>query len=107
MEEQDRKMEEQDPVGPVPEEGSEGVRKLPHGLQTGNIWEFLQRKPQKELEGELCESSLPQPLKTKSPSSHGEVPQESKELTPWDDAKTFLASFKQVAKACQWTQDEW
>ncbi|XP_015282638.1 PREDICTED: zinc finger protein 287-like, partial [Gekko japonicus] len=107
MEEQDQKMEEQDPVGPVSEEGSEGVRKVPHGLQTGNIWEFLQRKPQEELEHEPCESSLLQPLKTKSPLSHGEVPQGPKESTPWDDAKTFLASFEQVAKACQWPQDEW
>ncbi|XP_015744313.1 zinc finger protein with KRAB and SCAN domains 1-like isoform X2 [Python bivittatus] len=28
-------------------------------------------------------------------------------LGPWDDAKAFLASFEQVAEACQWPQGEW
>ncbi|XP_015272991.1 PREDICTED: zinc finger protein 397-like [Gekko japonicus] len=28
-------------------------------------------------------------------------------LSPWDDAKTFLAAFEQVAEACQWPQEEW
>nr|XP_060615999.1 zinc finger protein with KRAB and SCAN domains 1-like [Anolis sagrei ordinatus] len=32
---------------------------------------------------------------------------ESSEATPWDDAKGFLASFEQVAKACQWPRVEW
>ncbi|XP_042306498.1 zinc finger protein 1 homolog [Sceloporus undulatus] len=26
---------------------------------------------------------------------------------PWDDAKAFLASFEQVAEACQWPREEW
>ncbi|XP_039201272.1 zinc finger protein with KRAB and SCAN domains 7-like [Crotalus tigris] len=26
---------------------------------------------------------------------------------PWDDAKTFLISFEQVAEACQWPKAEW
>ncbi|XP_066471571.1 zinc finger protein 397-like [Tiliqua scincoides] len=29
------------------------------------------------------------------------------EATPWDDAKAFLASFEQVAAACQWPREEW
>ncbi|XP_061476183.1 uncharacterized protein LOC133381284 isoform X2 [Rhineura floridana] len=29
------------------------------------------------------------------------------EPTPWDDAKGFLASFEQVAKACRWPREEW
>ncbi|XP_053146165.1 zinc finger protein with KRAB and SCAN domains 7-like isoform X2 [Hemicordylus capensis] len=27
--------------------------------------------------------------------------------TPWEDAKAFLASFEQVAEACQWPKEEW
>ncbi|XP_058026557.1 uncharacterized protein LOC131191928 [Ahaetulla prasina] len=27
--------------------------------------------------------------------------------TPWDNAKAFLDSFEQVAKACQWPKEEW
>nr|XP_056720363.1 zinc finger protein 436-like [Euleptes europaea] len=29
------------------------------------------------------------------------------ETTLWDDAKAFLTSFEQVAKACQWPREEW
>nr|XP_028576012.1 zinc finger protein 397-like isoform X1 [Podarcis muralis] len=31
----------------------------------------------------------------------------SLEAAPWDDAKAFLASFEQVAGACQWPREEW
>nr|XP_056723242.1 zinc finger protein with KRAB and SCAN domains 7-like [Euleptes europaea] len=30
-----------------------------------------------------------------------------KEPGPWNDTKAFLASFEQVAKACQWPREEW
>ncbi|XP_062978667.1 zinc finger and SCAN domain-containing protein 31-like [Elgaria multicarinata webbii] len=29
------------------------------------------------------------------------------EAAPWEDAKAFLASFEQVAKACRWPRGEW
>ncbi|XP_053148759.1 zinc finger protein 397-like isoform X4 [Hemicordylus capensis] len=29
------------------------------------------------------------------------------ETTPWDDTKTFLTSFEQVAEACRWPREEW
>ncbi|KAL8213284.1 UNVERIFIED_CONTAM: hypothetical protein K2H54_062004 [Gekko kuhli] len=29
------------------------------------------------------------------------------EPEPWEDAKAFLASFEQVAQACQWPREEW
>ncbi|XP_067321334.1 zinc finger protein 397-like [Anolis sagrei] len=29
------------------------------------------------------------------------------EIAPWEDAKAFLASFEQVAKACRWPKEEW
>ncbi|XP_048347244.1 zinc finger and SCAN domain-containing protein 23-like [Sphaerodactylus townsendi] len=42
-----------------------------------------------------------------SPHSSWAVPQLPEKSTPWDDAKAFLASFEQVAEACQWPQEEW
>ncbi|XP_060093843.1 zinc finger protein 397-like [Heteronotia binoei] len=30
-----------------------------------------------------------------------------KNPSPWEDTKAFLASFEQVAQACQWPRDEW
>uniref|UniRef100_A0A803SX79 SCAN box domain-containing protein n=1 Tax=Anolis carolinensis TaxID=28377 RepID=A0A803SX79_ANOCA len=32
---------------------------------------------------------------------------ETPESTHWEDAKAFLASFEQVAKACRWPKEEW
>ncbi|XP_061476145.1 zinc finger and SCAN domain-containing protein 23-like [Rhineura floridana] len=29
------------------------------------------------------------------------------ESVPWEDAKAFLTSFEEVAKACQWPKEEW
>ncbi|XP_054831555.1 uncharacterized protein LOC129327125 [Eublepharis macularius] len=37
-------------------------------------------------------------------SSHAEW---KKEPSPWEDAKSFLAAFEQVAQACQWPREEW
>ncbi|KAL8213268.1 UNVERIFIED_CONTAM: hypothetical protein K2H54_061850 [Gekko kuhli] len=31
----------------------------------------------------------------------------SEEPTPWEDAKTFLASFEQVALVCRWPREKW
>nr|XP_008104125.2 PREDICTED: zinc finger protein 25 [Anolis carolinensis]XP_016847358.1 PREDICTED: zinc finger protein 25 [Anolis carolinensis] len=31
----------------------------------------------------------------------------SAEEMPWDEAKAFLASFEQVAKACRWPKEDW
>ncbi|XP_053140196.1 zinc finger protein 397-like [Hemicordylus capensis] len=36
-----------------------------------------------------------------------EIPPLPEEPTPWGDAMAFLASFEQVAEACQWPRDEW
>ncbi|XP_053145234.1 zinc finger protein 250-like isoform X2 [Hemicordylus capensis] len=32
---------------------------------------------------------------------------DSQPTQPWSDVKAFLASFEQVAEACQWPRDEW
>ncbi|XP_008103983.1 zinc finger protein 850 isoform X2 [Anolis carolinensis] len=29
------------------------------------------------------------------------------DAVPWDDAKTFLSAFEQVAEVCQWPKEEW
>nr|XP_056721866.1 zinc finger and SCAN domain-containing protein 23-like [Euleptes europaea] len=41
------------------------------------------------------------------PQSSWAIPQLPEMPAPWDDAKAFLASFEQVAEACQWPRDEW
>ncbi|XP_060094039.1 zinc finger protein 397-like isoform X2 [Heteronotia binoei] len=48
-------------------------------------------------------------LKTmEGPHSGWAIPQLPEEpITPWDDAKAFLASFEQVARACHWPREEW
>ncbi|XP_061469478.1 zinc finger protein 232-like [Rhineura floridana] len=43
-----------------------------------------------------------QPIQTEGEDAPG-VP----ESAPWEDAKAFLASFEQVAKACRWPRREW
>ncbi|XP_067321379.1 zinc finger and SCAN domain-containing protein 31-like isoform X2 [Anolis sagrei] len=64
-----------------------------------------------ELPGErmqqLWEAQWQEFLKTlQSPSSPwGSLPP-AQEM-PWEDAKAFLASFEQVAKACRWPKEEW
>lgn len=47
-------------------------------------------------------------LKTvESPHSGVGAPPSVEEPTPWEDTKAFLASFEQVAEACQWPEEEW
>ncbi|XP_015261996.1 PREDICTED: zinc finger protein 397-like isoform X2 [Gekko japonicus] len=105
------KMEGQDTtIG----EAQERLAKPPHVLQAGNIREFLQRRPglvkEEPGEGSLqqWETQWQQFLRTlESPQSHWTVPLCPEKPSPWEDAKAFLASFEQVAEACQWPQEEW
>ncbi|XP_061475918.1 zinc finger and SCAN domain-containing protein 30-like isoform X2 [Rhineura floridana] len=47
-------------------------------------------------------------LKTLQPThAGGRNPSGMPESAPWEDAKAFLASFEQVAKACRWPRGEW
>ncbi|KAL8213332.1 UNVERIFIED_CONTAM: hypothetical protein K2H54_062502 [Gekko kuhli] len=47
-------------------------------------------------------------LKTvENPQSGWGILQLPEKPSPWEDAKAFLASFEQVAEACQWPQEEW
>ncbi|XP_053149312.1 uncharacterized protein LOC128343907 [Hemicordylus capensis] len=107
------KMEEQDPGGPAPKEESEGTGKAV--LQVGRLQEFLQRIPGEQVKQEPEEGLLQhwdaqwqEFLKTvESPCSGLAIPQLTEEPAPWDDTKAFLASFEQVAEACQWPRGEW
>ncbi|XP_034961078.2 SCAN domain-containing protein 3-like [Zootoca vivipara] len=57
---------------------------------------------------EQWEAQWQQFLKTlESLHPEGGSPPETPESAPWEDAKAFLASFEQVAKACRWPRGEW
>lgn len=109
------KMEVQDPACPTPGMGSHNGEKAPHASQAGSIREFLQRIPLSQVKQEPDEGLLQRWevqwqgfLKTmESPNSDWELLQSSEESVHWEDAKGFLASFEQVAKACQWPRGEW
>ncbi|XP_054833960.1 zinc finger and SCAN domain-containing protein 31-like [Eublepharis macularius] len=94
----------------------EGPGKAPHVLQTASLRKFSKRTPaqqkvkQEPSEGLLqCwEAQWQQFLKeVESPHLGWGIPQLLEEPTPWDDTKAFLASFEQVAEACQWPRGEW
>ncbi|XP_060126896.1 uncharacterized protein LOC118080258 [Zootoca vivipara] len=104
------KRGDQTPTGPT-----SGEAKAPHVLQAGNIREFLRRMPGDQIKQEPSESSLElwevqwqEFLKTvESPHPDWGTPAFPETSSPWDDAKGFLASFEQVAQACQWPREEW
>ncbi|XP_054833932.1 zinc finger protein 397-like isoform X2 [Eublepharis macularius] len=105
------KMEWQDiPIG----EGPAGRGMAAHDLQAGSIGGFLRRRPgdHPAAEGSLSlaqwEAQWQEFLRTvESPHSGWGNPHLPAKPSPWDDAKAFLASFEQVAEACQWPQEEW
>ncbi|KAH0630566.1 hypothetical protein JD844_013740 [Phrynosoma platyrhinos] len=59
-------------------------------------------RPAKEWEGQWHEF-----LRTLDPPHSIWGAPQLRDPGPWDDAKAFLASFEQVAKACQWPREEW
>ncbi|XP_054832545.1 zinc finger and SCAN domain-containing protein 31-like [Eublepharis macularius] len=86
----------------------------PHDLQAGSIGGFLRRRPgdHPAAEGSLSlaqwEVQWQEFLRTlETPHSGWGSPHLPAKPSPWDDAKAFLASFEQVAEACQWPQEEW
>nr|XP_056717016.1 zinc finger and SCAN domain-containing protein 16-like [Euleptes europaea] len=95
--------------------GSHNEGKAPHANQTGSIREFLQRLPLSQVKQEPDEGLLQrwevqwqEFLKTmESPHSDWGCLPLPEEPSHWDDAKGFLASFEQVAKACRWPREEW
>ncbi|XP_054833871.1 zinc finger protein 420-like isoform X2 [Eublepharis macularius] len=98
-------------------EAPEGTAKSLRVLQDGSIRKFLQRRPgvqahQEAGDGPLSlaqwEAQWQEFLRTmENPHSGWGIPHLSGKPSPWEDAKAFLASFEQVAEACQWRKEEW
>ncbi|XP_025028988.1 zinc finger and SCAN domain-containing protein 21-like [Python bivittatus] len=108
-------MDEQEATGPGAWERMEGLPKAPLVAQMASTEELLMEAPphhvkQEPTEGlqDLWEAQWQEFLRTlQAPDSEWGTPQLSERLTPWDDAKAFLASFEQVASACRWPRDKW
>ncbi|XP_060093881.1 zinc finger and SCAN domain-containing protein 31-like [Heteronotia binoei] len=109
-------MEKDTPVSPKFGEMSEARKIAPHVLQAGSTGELLQKrlgpKNQQAVEGSLSleqwETQWQQYLRTmENPPSGWGMPPLPEKPSPWKDAKAFLASFEQVAEACQWPKEEW
>ncbi|XP_048345090.1 zinc finger protein 397-like isoform X2 [Sphaerodactylus townsendi] len=100
-------------TGEVPER----TAKPPQVLQAGSIGEILQRRPEDPMHQQLPESSLSlaqweaqwqEFLRTvENPQTGWGIPHLPEKPSPWENAKDFLASFEQVAEACQWPKEEW
>ncbi|XP_061475911.1 zinc finger protein 37A-like isoform X2 [Rhineura floridana] len=96
------------------EEGQGGFHKLSSVVQPDCMREQPGWRVSRGIKWEPCkgtpqrwEAQWQQFLMTlQGPHSAWQNPQ-LLETAPWDDAKTFLASFEQVAKACQWPRGEW
>ncbi|XP_060094606.1 paternally-expressed gene 3 protein-like [Heteronotia binoei] len=105
------KMEQQTPsgIGKV----AEGPEKVSQTSQPDCVGDFPRCLASKWLKQDLEEGQIKEWegqwqefLKTLDcPPGWGNPP--AKDPGPWDDAKTFLASFEQVAEACQWPREEW
>ncbi|XP_062829610.1 zinc finger and SCAN domain-containing protein 31 [Anolis carolinensis] len=93
----------------VPRGGKAGSRVQYEYITEGPTWKASEEG--KDLPGQRMEqrweAQWQEFLKTlQSPSwAWGSLP--PAEETPWDEAKAFLASFEQVAKACRWPKEEW
>ncbi|XP_054833872.1 zinc finger and SCAN domain-containing protein 2-like [Eublepharis macularius] len=107
------KIERQDTtVGESPE----GIAKSPV-LQDRSIGKFPQRIPEDPVNQQGGESSLSlerweaqwqEYLRTvENPQSGWGISTFPERPSSWQDAKAFLASFEQVAEACQWRKEEW
>ncbi|XP_061476278.1 zinc finger and SCAN domain-containing protein 16-like isoform X2 [Rhineura floridana] len=131
LEEQEMRLHGQAEFGHRRELGMEASQEMGAGCQTGielerlkeegpiveadHVTEFprwegpnqVKQEPEERLH-QHWEAQWQELLKTvECPLSVWGVPQSAEEPTPWDDAKAFLASFEQVAKACRWPKAEW
>ncbi|XP_062977852.1 zinc finger and SCAN domain-containing protein 30-like [Elgaria multicarinata webbii] len=73
------------------------------------VWEVFQegkREPSRGMQ-ECWEAQWQEFLRTLQPLHTGGGSPGMSEAAPWEDAKAFLASFEQVAKACRWPRGEW
>ncbi|XP_063152382.1 zinc finger and SCAN domain-containing protein 16-like [Candoia aspera] len=96
----------QDPgrVVSKPDEELGGDGKVFRGLE--GMEQLVKQEP--DLLSQQWEAQWQEFLKmAESQQPRGIVSLAQEEPSPWDDAKAFLASFEQVAKACQWPREEW
>nr|XP_034963297.1 zinc finger protein 397-like isoform X1 [Zootoca vivipara] len=109
------KMIEQKYAGTEPKAGSEGATEPIRAVyseymtkQSGcGTSEGSKGGPGKGRQ-EQWEAQWQQFLKTlETLHPEGRSPPETTESATWEDAKAFLASFEQVAKACRWPRGEW
>ncbi|XP_061475928.1 zinc finger protein 1 homolog isoform X3 [Rhineura floridana] len=108
-------MKKQKSIGPEIEVRQDRAGKASSVLQSGFIterpgWGTTQEgkgDPWKGMQ-ERWEAQWQEFLKTLQPTDAGggNLPA-MPESAPWEDAKAFLASFEQVAKACRWPRGEW
>ncbi|KAF7237293.1 Zinc finger protein with KRAB and SCAN domains 7 [Varanus komodoensis] len=72
-------------------------------------WGMLQMDKGKPFRGmpQCWETQWQELLKTLQPLHMGGQNLVMSETALWEDAKAFLASFEQVAKACRWPREEW
>ncbi|XP_044308816.1 zinc finger protein 383-like [Varanus komodoensis] len=96
------------------EEGPEQSRKAIGAVHLGYVaeqpgWGMLQvgkGEPSKGMQ-QHWEAQWQEFLRTLQPIHPGWGNPGMPEAAPWEDGKAFLASFEQVAKACQWPRGEW
>ncbi|XP_058021648.1 uncharacterized protein LOC131189536 [Ahaetulla prasina] len=88
--------------------------KLPCEIQPPSLseqpgWGASQKSKREPFRGmeERWEAQWQQFLKTLQPAHTGGDNLGFSETSPWEDTKAFLASFEQVAQACQWPSERW
>ncbi|KAF7237350.1 Zinc finger and SCAN domain-containing protein 30 [Varanus komodoensis] len=107
-------MKEEKPAGSQRGEAPVKAGKATGAAQPENMTERRGWGTSQEGEGdpskgmqERWEAQWQDFLKTLQPSHAGGKNPVTLETSPWEDTKAFLASFEQVAKACQWPREEW
>ncbi|XP_060094629.1 zinc finger protein 397-like [Heteronotia binoei] len=129
------KMKEQNPTGCIYGVTSEGTGKehcngpysvdcksliesgstFPEAMQSASSRGSLQFAPSHQVKeepqecmAERWEARWQEFLRTvESPHSGWGISQLQEKPSPWEDTKSFLAAFEQVAEACQWPREEW
>ncbi|XP_013927326.1 PREDICTED: uncharacterized protein LOC106553375, partial [Thamnophis sirtalis] len=107
-----------DPVQPPyisePKLEETDLGKLPCEIQPPSLpelpgWGASQKGTGEPFRGmeERWEAQWQQFLRTLQPAHRGGDNPGFLEASPWEDTKAFLASFEQVAQACQWPSDQW
>ncbi|XP_062977860.1 zinc finger protein 232-like [Elgaria multicarinata webbii] len=107
-------MKGRKPAGPELEEGPGSAGEASSTVQQEYATERSGWDASQEGKGETTwgmqerwEAQWQEFLRTLQPLHTMQGRQAMSEMAPWEDAKAFLASFEQVAKACRWPRGEW